>query len=545
MRQGEEADPAHRRPQRLRPNQLRARRGDSAQHHRPAGPVRGLLARGDRARVLLAFQHHPPGVPRLRSRRASGSSSARSRRLHAPRTCSSSLSLRPRSSAPSRRSYASRTRISDGRPSFWPHRTSRPSRRIRKSSSRSASSRRRSSQLAVSSKYKSEFIANMSHELRTPLNSLLILAEQLEDNPDHNMTDAQVEYASVIHSSGRDLLELLNSILELAKVESGTVTAEMRGRLSRRVARSAFFASSSTVAEGKGVGYSIDVDARQPRRHRHRPAAPPPDPQEPPRQCVQVHRAGQRARADRPGREADGARGRNLSLNASSVVALSVSDTGIGIEEEQQQRIFEAFAQGDGTTARLYGGTGLGLSISRELVGLLGGELTVVSTPGEGSTFTVYLPGDLSTTVAAPLLASPLLDTNPLLDRGRNGSPEDGSIEGLRILVVDDDVRNIILDDGAPRAWPGRGHGRRERGGGDRDSRANARDRRRPDGHHDAGDGRVRHDPRHPADRPLQVAADHRRHRQGDRRRARALHRRRSQRAMFRSRSTLPSFSRR
>jgi CheY-like chemotaxis protein len=126
------------------------------------------------------------------------------------------------------------------------------------------------------------------------------------------------------------------------------------------------------------------------------------------------------------------------------VVALSVSDTGIGIDQEQQERIFEAFAQGDGSTARLYGGTGLGLSISRELVGLLGGQLTVTSTPGEGSTFTVYLPGDLSTTAAAPIPASALLETSPRADRGTNGGPAEGGIGGLKILVVDDDVRNTF-----------------------------------------------------------------------------------------------------
>ena len=297
-------------------------------------------------------------------------------------------------------------------------------------------------QLAVSSKYKSEFLANMSHELRTPLNSLLILAQQLEENPDHNMTDTQVEYASVIHSSGRDLLELLNSILELAKVESGTVTAEMRD-VSVAELRAALLRDFEHLAEGKGVGYSIDVEPGS-------PGGIVTDPQR--LRQILKNLLANAFKFTEQGKvhvqiglaEKGWSEGHESLLNASSVVALSVSDTGIGIEEEQQQRIFEAFAQGDGSTARLYGGTGLGLSISRELVGLLGGELTVVSTPGEGSTFTVYLPGDLSTTVAAPLLASPLLDTNPLLDRGRNGSPEDGSIEGLRILVVDDDVRNTF-----------------------------------------------------------------------------------------------------
>ena len=255
------------------------------------------------------------------------------------------------------------------------------------------------SQLAVSSKYKSEFIANMSHELRTPLNSLLILAQQLEDNPDHNMTDTQVEYASVIHSSGKELLELLNSILDLAKVESGTVAAE-NDDVSVAELRTALLREFEPVAGRKGLGYSIDLAPDRPGSHRHRPAAPAPDPQEPARQRVQVHRARQRARADRPRRRRLGPG--DESLSGPSVIALSVSDTGIGIDDEQQPRIFEAFAQGDGTTARLYGGTGLGLSISRELVGLLGGEIDVSSTPGEGSTFTVYLPtGRAARSIAA------------------------------------------------------------------------------------------------------------------------------------------------
>ena len=302
VRQGEEADPAHRGPERLREDQLRARRVASAEHHRPAGAVRGVGARRRRARLLLALQRHPPGVPRLRSRRASASSSTRSRRTPSPRTCSSSPSRRPRSSARSRRSCASRTRISAGRPRCSPSRTSRRSRRTRRSSSPSDLVEEKAGQLAVSSKYKSEFIANMSHELRTPLNSLLILAEQLEDNPDDNMTDRQVEYASVIHASGKELLELLNSILDLAKVESGTVTADALD-VSVGELRSALLREFEPVATSEGLGYSIDVAPDSARAHRHRPATPPPDPQEPARQRVQVHRAGQGAGAGRPGRE--------------------------------------------------------------------------------------------------------------------------------------------------------------------------------------------------------------------------------------------------
>ncbi|MEP7033249.1 MAG: ATP-binding protein, partial [Actinomycetota bacterium] len=312
-------------------------------------------------------------------------------------------------------------------------------------------------QTSVSSRYKSEFIANMSHELRTPLNSLLILAQQLEDNPDKNMTDTQVEYASVIRTSGKDLLGLLNNILDLAKVESGTVSVEMID-LSVAELRTTLLREFEHVASGKDLAYSIDIAPDCPEEIVT-------DPQRL-RQILknllanafkftehgQVHL--QISVAD------EGWSSKAVSLvEAQSVVALTVSDTGIGIDHEQQRRIFEAFAQGDGSTARLYGGTGLGLSISRELVGLLGGELTLASTPGGGSTFTIYLPaGRLADIVPSVPKAATRAVGDPSafvpgngsnrhalgLDRGRRVGLDDGAFAGLRILVVDDDYRNIF-----------------------------------------------------------------------------------------------------
>ncbi|MEY2420694.1 MAG: hypothetical protein QOI95_761 [Acidimicrobiaceae bacterium] len=293
-------------------------------------------------------------------------------------------------------------------------------------------------QLTVSSKYKSEFIANMSHELRTPLNSLLILAQQLEDNPDNNMTATQVEYASVIGSSGKELLGLLNGILDLAKVESGTVSIEM-AVLSIAELRDTLLREFEQVAASKGVGFSIDLSPDV-------PGEIVTDPQRL-RQILKNLLAnafkftdqGQvRLHISVADRGWDA--GTESLVNAPSVLALSVRDTGIGIEEEHQQRIFEAFAQGDGSTARLYGGTGLGLSISRELVGLLGGELTVTSTHGQGSTFTAYLPAGLPASVAAPI-ATPV---TPRLAAERSSGLDDGVLEGLKILLVDDDFRNIF-----------------------------------------------------------------------------------------------------
>jgi signal transduction histidine kinase/HAMP domain-containing protein/ActR/RegA family two-component response regulator len=314
-------------------------------------------------------------------------------------------------------------------------------------------------QLSVSSKYKSEFIANMSHELRTPLNSLLILAEQLEDDPGHTMTETQVQYASVILSSGQDLLNLLNAILDLAKVESGTVTVEST-EVSVGQLRDRLLSEFGQTAEGKGLAYSIDLAPGSPE-----------DIVTDPQRLGQVlknllanaFKFTEHGEVNLHVGLADNGWSRTTDslVEASSVLALAVRDTGIGIANEQQQRIFEAFSQGDGSTARIYGGTGLGLSISRELVGLLGGELTVDSTPGEGSTFTVYLPMGRRATVAvtagpggatpAPQPAPPVVTVKEWLGdagvrparpfrTGLDGSP----FEGTKVLVVDDDFRNVF-----------------------------------------------------------------------------------------------------
>jgi signal transduction histidine kinase/DNA-binding response OmpR family regulator/HAMP domain-containing protein len=324
------------------------------------------------------------------------------------------------------------------------------------------------SQLAVSSKYKSEFIANMSHELRTPLNSLLILAQQLEQNPERNLTDTQVEYASVIHSSGNELLELLNSILDLAKVESGTVAAENE-EVSLEQVSAGLLREFGPVAQKKGLDYTIDLDPAC-------PASMVTDPQRL-RQILKnllanafkfTERGGVHLRI---GRAEDGWDARaQAHSEGSSLVAFAVSDTGIGIDDEQQKRIFEAFAQGDGTTSRLYGGTGLGLSISRELVGLLGGGIDVTSTPGQGSTFTVRLPtrprgpdGGNAVATRQPMVAEdrqvaampaperPASGVAPLTPVSRPPAERDTrpteaadrSIRGVKFLVVDDDRRNL------------------------------------------------------------------------------------------------------
>jgi HAMP domain-containing protein/signal transduction histidine kinase/CheY-like chemotaxis protein len=251
-------------------------------------------------------------------------------------------------------------------------------------------------QLAITSRYKSEFLANMSHELRTPLNSLLILAQELADNPDHNLLPKQVEYATIIRSSGTDLLKLINDILDLTKIESGTVALEITdwpmSELPPLLER-----TFRHVAEATKLGFTIDL----------RPGLPNTIPTDPQRlqqilnnllsNAFKFTESGRVAFSAEPvtsGWSAD-----NASLNrAEGVIALSVADTGIGIPAQKHQSVFEAFAQGDGTTSRKYGGTGLGLSICRELTSLLGGEIKLHSEVGRGSTFIVYLP----TSVPAP-----------------------------------------------------------------------------------------------------------------------------------------------
>jgi signal transduction histidine kinase/HAMP domain-containing protein/ActR/RegA family two-component response regulator len=306
-------------------------------------------------------------------------------------------------------------------------------------------------QLAVSSKYKSEFIANMSHELRTPLNSLLILAQQLADNPGGNMTPVQVEYASVILGSGNDLLNLLNSILELAKVESGTVVIEMID-LSLDGLRTGLQREFEPVAASKGVGYLVEVA----------PASPDYIVTDPQRLgqilknlLANAFKFTERGEVSlRIATATDGwSPGTSTLTTAPSVLAFSVADTGIGIDAHQQQRIFEAFAQADGTTGRRYGGTGLGLSISRELVDLLGGEITLESTPGQGSTFTVYIPLGRRALVTPPYVSpeeSPASAARSLphppetVIRRRSNNVSDSMFAGVKVLVVDDDFRNIF-----------------------------------------------------------------------------------------------------
>ncbi|MBD2429960.1 MULTISPECIES: response regulator [Fischerella] len=315
-------------------------------------------------------------------------------------------------------------------------------------------------QLAVSSKYKSEFLANMSHELRTPLNSLLILAKILADNAEGNLTDKQIEYSQTIYSSGNDLLSLINDILDLAKIESGTMSIDMVqitiADLCEPLER-----TFRQVAIDKGLNFTIELD-----------------PQLPSTIYTDAKRLQQILKnllanafkftekgevslkifVAKQGWSFD-----HETLNqAEKIIGFAVKDTGIGIAPEKQKIIFEAFQQADGTTSRKFGGTGLGLSISREITRLFGGEIKLVSQLGEGSTFTLYLPQPLSgagemgrtgdgvkSSVHHPTTPpphhtppTPLIST-PVIDDRDNIQPGDRTL-----LIVEDDTKfaRILLD---------------------------------------------------------------------------------------------------
>jgi HAMP domain-containing protein/signal transduction histidine kinase/DNA-binding response OmpR family regulator len=245
-------------------------------------------------------------------------------------------------------------------------------------------------QLALTSKYKSEFLANMSHELRTPLNSLLILSDQLSRNHDGNLTPKQMEFAKTIHSAGNDLLNLINDILDLSKIESGTVVIDA-GEIRFSDLQDYVDRTFRHVAEAKGVEFHIEIDPSVPRgivtdSKRLQ-------------QILKNLLSNAFKFTEKGSVKLDVARARGgwstdqEALNRSrSVIGISVADTGIGIPKDKQQIVFEAFQQADGSTSRKYGGTGLGLAISREIARLLGGEITLESTPGKGSRFTLYLP---------------------------------------------------------------------------------------------------------------------------------------------------------
>jgi len=306
-------------------------------------------------------------------------------------------------------------------------------------------------QLTLTSKYKSEFLANMSHELRTPLNSLLILAQQLFENPEGNLTEKQRMFAKTIHSCGDDLIQLINDILDLSKIESGVIAADVMPVSFKEITA---FAESTfkPISEAKNLKFEIEVQDGLPELMET-------DMQRlnqilknllsnafkfTEKGQVKLHIFKPAPGQDNPLSEAD------------SVIAFAIEDSGIGISKNTQGIIFEAFQQAEGSTSRKYGGTGLGLSISKGFAELLGGTITVGSELGKGSVFTLYLPlkykEEKSTTIkvketypAQHLRANTLMDSAELvIDDDRHNIAAEDKV----LLVVEDDLRftKILID---------------------------------------------------------------------------------------------------
>ncbi len=315
----------------------------------------------------------------------------------------------------------------------------------------------KAAELALTSKYKSEFLANMSHELRTPLNSILILGQQLGENPDGNLTQKQVEFARTIHGAGTDLLNLISDILDLSKIESGTVSVE---------AEEVFFTALLDMvarpfrheAENRHLTFEVQIEPMLTRMVTDAKRL---------QQVLKNLLSNAFKFTDQGGVRLTVATATNgwspqhpVLKGAATVVAFAVTDTGIGIPLDKQKIIFEAFQQADASTSRRFGGTGLGLAISRELANLLGGEIQLHSTPGEGSIFTLYVPltyvgpavkivtgtaeaaaHPLATTFSVPRL--PELPAKTIADDRESLQPDEASL-----LIVEDDpyYLRILVD---------------------------------------------------------------------------------------------------
>ncbi len=309
-------------------------------------------------------------------------------------------------------------------------------------------------QLEITSKFKSDFLANMSHELRTPLNSLLILARILAENREQNLTSKQVQYAETIESSGADLLDLINDILDLAKIESGTVRLMVDDLDPKRLSN-VLDGQFRPIAEAKGLEFTINCHPDLP-EHLRTDA----------RRLQQVLKNllsnafkftdnGSITLGISVRKPADAAR------QAPALIAFDVVDTGMGIPPDKQQIIFESFQQAEAGTARRFGGTGLGLAISREIARLLGGALELQSTPGAGSTFTLVIPAVAPEHTEAPApsqIAPPTLAQLPEIRRPPASTLEHRSLiaddrdklqpDDRVLLIVEDDVNfaRILLD---------------------------------------------------------------------------------------------------
>jgi signal transduction histidine kinase len=299
-------------------------------------------------------------------------------------------------------------------------------------------------ELAATSKYKSEFLANMSHELRTPLNSILILSKLLQNNKEKNLTPKQVEFSVVIQKSGEDLLNLINDVLDLAKVEAGKVELDIQEHqtLSLAVDMGLYF---KAIALDKEINFAVETNDDLPAIIK-----------------TDIGKVGQILKNLLSNAFKFTGKKGSVTLSfkkinspetltekglkvGNEVLEIAVKDSGIGIPKEKQELVFMAFQQADGTTQRKYGGTGLGLSISRELTRLLGGEMILESEEGKGSVFTVYLPLEIKST--EEIITSANCDAP---DVSGTLSPEQekynflNPLNNKKILIVDDDHRNVF-----------------------------------------------------------------------------------------------------
>jgi CheY-like chemotaxis protein/signal transduction histidine kinase len=322
----------------------------------------------------------------------------------------------------------------------------------------------KAAELALTSRYKSEFLANMSHELRTPLNSILILGQQLSENVEGNLSSKQIGFAKTIHGAGTDLLNLISDILDLSKIESGTVTVESE-ELPFATLRDTVDRNFRHIAESRKLAFSANFDSDLGRTIATDP-----------KRLLQVlknllsnafkftEQGG--VRLDVSLVEGGWSPEHPVLTRADKVVRFSVSDTGIGIPPEKQKIIFEAFQQADAGTARKYGGTGLGLAISRELAHLLGGEIKLHSVPGTGSTFMLYLPLQYQGSASAQQIAQPSLETpvtfQPIMlptARAETVADDRESVQSGEpsILIVEDDPHyaRVLLDLARGRGFKG------------------------------------------------------------------------------------------
>jgi len=289
--------------------------------------------------------------------------------------------------------------------------------------------KKKAEQLTLSSKYKSEFLANMSHELRTPLNSILLLSKLLQDNLDENLNDDQIEYATVINKAGTSLLELINDILDISKIESGKMDVNAETFTLEKF-KEDIVSLFSPISKDKEIEFLVSVNSNCPETIYT--------------DKMRLDQVVKNLLSNAFKFSPKGKVNLNISVDQTKeLISFSVIDTGIGIPKEKQDLVFEAFQQADGSTRRQYGGTGLGLSISREIAHLLGGEITLESEPGKGSNFTITIPSNYSIETSQKIKKQAHSATKATIDT--KTTPLNYS--NTNSVIIDDDRLSITKND--------------------------------------------------------------------------------------------------